>query len=238
MMSGIFIAIAVAGVLAFLGFALLQRGRDGFDLSPRGLLRLYLYVASLAAVIVLTMGLASATNAAFGYAFGAEFVYGGSSFPSTMPARPALCPPGERCPPATTPEEQQRFLEEQRQRERQERERRRAEDLIRGVTFASFGALFWGAHWAARRGFVGPEERGSPLWRAYLMLGTAIFGLTAVVTLPMGVYQALVNTLLPTSSEFGGYYRPGADSLGTGLVSLVVWLVYLRLAVRELRAGA
>lgn len=238
MISGIFIAIAVAGVLAFLGFAFLQRGREGFDLSSRGLLRLYLYVASLAAVLVLTVGLASATNAALGYAFGAEFVYGGSHFPVAMPARPVICPPGERCPPGTTPEEQQRFAEEQRQRERQDRERRRAEDLIRGVTFAAFGALFWGAHWAARRGVAGPEERGSPLWRGYLMLGTAIFGLTAVVTLPMGVYQALANALLPATAEFGGYYRPGADSLGTGVVSLVVWLVYLRLAVRQLRAPA
>lgn len=235
-MSGIFIAIAVAGVLAFLGFALLQRGREGFDLSPHGLLRLYLYIASLAAVIVLTMGLASATNAALGYAFGAEFIYGGSYGPVSAMARPA-CPPGvtQGCP---SPEEQQRMMDQQVQRERQERERRRAEDLIRGVTFASFGALFWGAHWAARRAFVGPEERGSPLWRGYLMLGTAIFGLTAVVTLPLGVYQALANALLPTTAEFGGYYRPGADSLGTGVVSLVVWLVYLRLAVRQLRAPA
>jgi len=129
------------------------------------------------------------------------------------------------------------MIDQQRQREEQDRERRRAEDLIRGVTFAAFGALFWGAHWAARRGVVGPEERGSPLWRGYLMLGTAIFGLTAVVTLPMGVYQALASALLPRSPELG-FYRPGADSLGIGIVSLVVWLVYLRFAVRELRAGA
>lgn len=233
MISGIFIAIAVAGVLAFLGFAFLQRGREGFDLSSRGLLRLYLYIASLAAVIVFSVGLASATNAALGYAFGAEFVYGGSYGPGF--ARPA-CPPGvtQGCP---SPEEQQRMVDEQRVREGQERERRRAEDLIRGVTFAAFGALFWGAHWGARRGVVGPEERGSPLWRGYLMLGTAIFGLTAVVTLPMGVYQALASALLPQLAELGGY-RPGVDSLGIGIVSLVVWLVYLRFAVRELRAGA
>jgi hypothetical protein len=232
-MSGVFIAIGVAGVLAFVAFALLQRGREGFDLSPRGLLRLYLYVASLAAVIVLTLGIASATNAALGHAFGPDFVYGSSQQPGAMPARP--CPPGERCP---APEDQQRFLEEQRQRERQEHERRRAEDLIRGVTFAAFGAVFFGAHWAARRGLIGPEERASALFRGYAILGTAIFGLTAVVALPMGVYQAVANAVLPLPGELGGSYRPGADSLGIGLASLAVWLVYLRLAVRELRAGA
>lgn len=129
------------------------------------------------------------------------------------------------------------MIDQQRQREEQDRERRRAEDLIRGVTFAASGALFWGVHWGARRGVIGAEERGSALWRGYLMLGTAIFGLTAVVTLPMGVQQALAGALLPRSPDFGGY-RQGVDSLGTGIVSLVAWLVYLRLAVRELRARA
>lgn len=229
--------IAVLGVLAFLAFAFFQRGREGFDVSPRGLLRLYLYVASLVGMLVLAAGLASATNAALAYSFGAEFVYGGSFGP--VPAQWAVlrCAPNEKCPPGATPEEQERFLREQSAREREGHERRRAEDLIRGGTFAVFGGLFWGAHWGARRGLVGSEERLSALRRGYLMLGTAIFGLTTVIALPTGVQQALSATLLQQSTQFGAY-RQGADALGAGIVALVIWLVYLRLVVRELRAGA
>ena len=233
MISSILIPIAVLGVLGFLAFAFFQRGREGFDLTPRGLLRLYLYVASLAAILVFAAGLASVTNAAIASAFGAELVYGGSQAGPLM-VRPS-CPPGAVGCVQPTPEQLELQLQQQRRQEQEQRERRRVEDLIRGGTFTAFGAVFWIAHWTARRGIIGPEERGSPMWRAYLMLGTAIFGLTTVVALPTGVYQALSGALLPPS-EFGSY-RQGADSLGLGLVALVAWLVYLRLAVRELRPG-
>lgn len=233
MISSILVPMVVLGVLGFLAFAFFQRGRDGFDLTPRGLLRLYLYIASLAAVIVFAAGLASVTNAAIASAFGADLVYG-SSHPGLIIARP--CPPGAVGCVEQTPEQREQQLAPQRRQEAEQRERRRAEDLIRGGTFTVFGAVFWLAHWVARRGVIGPEERGSPLWRAYLMLGTAIFGLTTVIALPTGVYQALAGALLPVT-EFGSY-RQGADSLGLGLVALGAWLIYLRLAVRELRPVA
>ncbi len=234
MISSILVPIVVLGILGFLAFAFFQRGRDGFDLTPRGLLRLYLYIASLAAVIVFAAGLASVTNAAIASAFGAELVYGGSQV-GPVRAWPQ-CPPGAVGCVEPTPEQHAQQLEQQRRQEAEQRDRRRAEDLIRGGTFTVFGAVFWLAHWAARRGMIGPEERGSPLWRAYLMLGTAIFGLTTVIALPTGVYQALAGALLPVT-EFGSY-RQGADSLGLGLVALAAWLIYLRLAVRELRPVA
>lgn len=230
-MSSILVPIAVLGVLGFLALAFVQRGRDGFEVTPRGLLRLYLYVASLAGIVVLAAGLASVGNAAIAGVLGAELVYGGSQFGPPV-VRPA-CPPGAPGCVEPSPEQRALELERQRQAERQQRDQRRIEDLIRGATFTVFGAVFWSAHWTARRGMIGIEERGSPMWRSYLMLGTAIFGLTTVVALPTGVYQALSGLFVPVS-EFGSY-RPGADSLGLGLVSLVAWLIYLRLAVREVR---
>jgi hypothetical protein len=78
--------------------------------------------------------------AALAYALGPELIYGGSY--GLAQVRP--CAPNEKCPPGTTPEEQERFLREQAARERGNRERQRAEDLIRGGTFAIFGGLFWG----------------------------------------------------------------------------------------------
>src|SRR6267378_519506 len=111
-------------------------------------------------------------------------------------------------------------------------------EFVRGGTFAVFGALFYGAHRAARgamspRGTTVADHGG--LRRAYLLLGTVVFGLGAIALLPAGVYQLLANAILPSST---GLYRPGvADSLTSGVVSLVFWLIYLRAVLGDARGG-
>lgn len=218
---GIIVPIAILGLLVVGAVTLFRRGADTLDLAPRNLLRLYLYIASLAGIITLVIGLSGVLNAGFAAAFGNGFVYGAQPVP--MMARP--CPPDQKCsePPA----------DYQLQQLRQE-DRRRAEDLIRGITFAVFGALFWGAHWTARRGVIGDDESRSGLRRAYLMLGTVIFGLSTIALLPMGIYQALSYLILPAD---GGYRQGAGESLSSGLVTLPVWLIYLRLVVRDARAA-
>jgi hypothetical protein len=114
-----------------------------------------------------------------------------------------------------------------------ERGRQQSEDLVRGVTFVIFGGVFWGAHWWARRALAGMAERGSGLHRAYLILGTAIFGIATIALLPMGIYQALSFALVPTS-QFN--YRTGSgEALSGGLAALPLWLAYLWLVQRALR---
>lgn len=225
MIVGVLAPIAILGAIALVVILFLQRGKDGLDLSPRNILRLYLYIASLAGIVVLAIGAASAVNYGIARVAGDTFIYGGA--PTFAIARP--CPPGDtKC---TQPTAEEIAREEQRQTA--ERERRRNEDLIRGVTYFVFGGLFWIAHWAARRG-LGEEGVGG-LRRGYLMLGTIVFGLATIVLLPTGIYQALSNVLLATPEDF---YRPGADALGGGIVSLPIWLFYLRLVVSEFRAPA
>lgn len=225
MIVGVLAPAAILGTLVLLVVLFLQRGREGVDLSPRGLLRLYLYVASLAGVVVFAVGLAALIDFGIARVAGDDLIYGG------IPAAFGKCPPGaERCvePPAGE-------VARGRQQQLQERERRRSEDLIRGITFAAFGALFWGAHWSARRGLGEDERAMSGLRRGYLMLGTVVFGLATIVLLPTGIYQALANALLAAPENV---FRPGADALGGGLASAPVWLVYLRLVVIELRQAA
>lgn len=232
MISSIFMPLAVLGVVAFLGFLLIQRGREGIDISPQGLLRLYLYLASLVGMLVLAAGLASATNAALAYALGPELIYGGPG--QVVFINVPRCPPeaiGKGCV-EPTPEQ----FEQQRIAQKAQAERQRAEDLIRGSTFAVFGGLFWGAHWAARRRLIGPEQRASALDRGYVIAATAVFGITTVIALPTGVQQILSGTLLQQPTPFGSY-RQGADALGLGLVALILWLLYLRLAVRPILRG-
>ena len=104
---------------------------------------------------------------------------------------------------------------------------------MRGITFLIFGGLFFGAHWWARRALAVTSERSSPLYRAYLILGTAIFGIATIALLPTGIYQALSFAVV----NVPGTFRQGAgEALGGGLAALPIWLIYLWLVQRVLRA--
>lgn len=222
-MLTILIPVAVLVVIVIIGLLAFQRGREGFDLSGHTVLRAYLYLGSFAGVIALAFGLSALLNGALASAVGNEFVYG--SAPSSI--RP--CPVGVDCPlPPTAP--LQPVLDAL--------ERRRLEDLVRGATFSVFGALFYGAHRWARYAMypsgTSVADHGG-LRRAYLLLGTVVFGVGAIALLPAGVYQILANAILSTSSDF---FRPGvADTLTGGVVSFVIWLLYLRAVLRDARGG-
>jgi hypothetical protein len=223
MIVAVFVPIAIIGVLVFLAVMFLQRGRDGTDIAPHTLFRSYLYIGSLAGVIVLAFGLAALLNAGLAYAAGNELVYGGN----TGPVAPRLCPAGvSDCPQPPT-------LQEILAQQNAELDRRRAEDTVRGLTFTAFGGVFWLVHWLARNR-TGTGDQGT-LWRSYLLIGTAVFGIATVILLPLGLQQALTSLLVPRTA---GSFRQGVgDSLTAGVVSLTIWLLYLRLAAEGLRAG-
>ncbi|MSQ37186.1 MAG: hypothetical protein EXR61_02590 [Chloroflexi bacterium] len=221
MFFGIVISVSVIGAIVLAIGLFLQRGREGVDLSPRPLLSAYLYVASLAAVIVTAGGLAALLTFGLGTAAARETIYGGS-FGEVSPVK---CAPGIDCSAEATPQEQRRRVVEQR-------DRRAGEDLIRGISFTLLGLLFFIAHWTARRALKIDEGR-SALRRGYLMLGTLAFGLATFAMLPDGVTTVASNALLAATPDT---YRPRAgEPLAGGLVALVIWLAYLRLVVRDFR---
>jgi len=224
MLVGVLIALGVLGAIGLLVVLFLQRGRDGMDLSLRGLLRVYLYLASLAGVIAFAIGLAGIISYVLAAAFGLDLVYGGQP-QRPLPAIAPVCAPNTTCPPFVSPFPEQLIKDD--------RIRRQTEDLVRGVTFVIFGGVFWGAHWWGRRALGGVAEHGSALHRAYLILGTAIFGIATIALLPMGIYQAVSFAFVP-ADQFS--FRPGAgESLSGGLAALPVWLAYLWLVQRALR---
>lgn len=217
------IPAAILGLVLFVAVSL--RGRDGADLSPVGFVRLYLYLASLAGVLLFVIGAASLVNVASATVAGNDFTYG------RVPDASAFGAPA--CPPNTPECEAVRAREiavNPRDRMQEQRDRRRGDDLVRGLTFTVFGALVWGAHWSARRRF-GADDRASSIRRGYLMAGTLLFGLVTVVLLPWGIYQALSTAILPPSPN--QFYGGIADTLGAGIAALPVWLIYLRLVLRE-----
>jgi len=222
MLVGVLTALGVLGAIGLLVVLFLQRGRDGVDLSLGGLLRLYLYLASLAGVIAFAIGLAGIIAFVLAAAFGLDVVYGGQiqrPFPAIAPA----CAPNNTCPPFVTP--LQPAIPDPRIRQQ-------TDDLVRGVTFVIFGGVFWAAHWWARRTLSGAA---SGLHRAYLIVGTAIFGVATIAFLPMGIYQALSFAIAPPD-QFT--FRPGAgETLSGGLAALPLWLGYLWLVQRALRSA-
>src|SRR3989475_4037274 len=225
MLVGVLTGLGVLGAIGLLVVLFLQRGRDGMDLSLGGLLRVYLYLASLAGVIAFAIGLAGIISFVLAAGFGVDVIYGGQ--PSQpVPATIAPCPPNvPACTPAPVPPPV--FIKDNRTQQQ-------TQDLVRGVTFVIFGGVFWGAHWWARRTLAGVPDRGSGLHRAYLILGTAIFGIATIALLPMGIYQALSFAIVPPD-QFS--FRPGAgEALSGGLAALPLWLAYLRLVRRALRA--
>ena len=225
MLVGVLTALGVLGAIGLLVVLFLQRGRDGMDLSLGGLLRVYLYLASLAGVIAFAIGLAGIISYVLAAAFGLDVVYGGE-VPRPVPAIAPVCAPNTTCPP---------FMPFPQQVIPDERLRRQTEDLVRGVTFVIFGGVFWAAHWWARRALAGVADRASGLHRAYLILGTAIFGIATIALLPMGIYQALSFAIVPPD-QFS--FRPGAgEALSGGLAALPLWLAYLWLVQRALRTA-
>lgn len=226
-MLTILIPVAVLAVFVIIGVLAFQRGREGFDLSGNTVLRAYLYLGSFAGVIALAFGLSALLNGALATAVGNQIVYGGAPVPAIAPA----CPPGASCPPQPNPAD---II----QRQQQENDRRRQEDLLRGATFTVFGALFYGAHRAGRNAMrprgASDTDRGG-LQRAYHLLGTVVFGVGAIALLPAGLYQLLANSLLTLPQDT---FRQGvADTLTGGVVSTVLWLLYLRSVLSDTRGG-
>lgn len=202
MMTAVLALSAIGGAIVLLLLLVFRHDLVGVDLSGRSLLRLYLYLASLAAIIVTVGGLATLFDWGTATAFGNSAVYGRGY--------------AEYGPPIGM----QNLEHDQ--------------SLISGITFTVFGLLFWAGHRYAR-GRVGDEqERTSALRRAYVTLGTFVFGLAALVLVPVGVYLAISLAVLETPTN--AYQQGIGGSLWGGVLSLPLWAVYLRRLVTDFRS--
>lgn len=225
MVLGILIPLGVLGAILLGAVLFLARGPAGADLSPRGLLRLYLYLASLVSVLVLAFGLSLVGTGLLG-AVAPEFTYG--SPPPFRLERPAP-PPGASPPPGAVEKPAHPSPEELN-------DRRTRESLLEGITMALAGALFWAVHWYGRRRIETDADRASVLRRAYFLVGTAIFGIASIVLVPTAVYSVLRYFLIPVTS---GEFRQGVgENLASAVVVVPVWLAYLRVVLDQQAAAA
>jgi len=197
MAIGILTAAGVVGVILFALLLIFRRDLVGVDLSGRSLLRMYLFLASLAGVIVLALGVAATLTWGMASLFGMNAAY------DRVPGMPEA-----------------------------ELLAQKDQDLLRGLTLAVFGLLFWGGH-RIGRGRLG-DDGASVLRRAYDVLGTFVFGLATVILLPVGIYQALAVAIL---EPMANVFRQGfGDALAGGIVAVPIWLTYLLRVIRAVPA--
>ncbi len=150
------IPAAILGLIVFVIVSL--RGRDGADLSPGGLLRLYLYLASLAGIVVFVVGVGSLVNVGFAVTAGNDFTYG------RPPEMSFACPPNTpECEAARARE----LALNPREQMLEQRDRRRGDDLVRGLTFTVFGANQFSAGIADT---LSGGIAALPIWLIYLWL--------------------------------------------------------------------
>ncbi len=204
MIVGVLLVASIFGIVALSALLVFRRDLVGVDLGTRSLLRLYLYLASLAGVVLVVVGVAALVDWAAAQVFGVEAIYG----------RPGM-QPGE--PDFVTAMAQQNELASRM-------------DVLRGLTLGSFGLLVWAGHRFVRSRVSDPDEETSALRRAYDVLGMFVFGAATVILLPVGVYLALSKALLAAGEL--AYVQGFGDSLAGGIASAPVWLVYLMRVMR------
>ena len=224
--------LVLVGLVAAIGAAvfLIIRVRSGEAVSfpMRLLFRVYLYVISAVSVVILVVGLSSLIEAGLGGVLGKEFSYAPSF--SKVVLRPVEPRPQdiERSAPAVvepTPEEEAQRAEGL--------DRAFKEGILDGLSSTLVGAVILGLHVWGRRRLEEEDERAGMLNRVYLFLLLAIFGIIALITLPLAINDTLRYYIIDSAEEFSRV-RPGGR-LAAALVTVPVWAFYLLATLRALR---
>ena len=235
-------AVVAATVFLFLRF----RAREPISIDPRLLLRLYLYVAIIAGLLVFTQGASSFLRAGMAGGFGEDFSY--------RPVYVSLPEDQDRhIPTPVELKEQSRLTEAEREelssvlaeradkrveleatRQRLGLDRALEEGLIEGIGFTAIGALVLLAHVFGRRALELKGEREGLLARLYLLAIVVVFGVITIVNLPQAVFETLRFGLLDPVGQFGHDFQPGGK-LALSITTLPIWLLYLWGAIRAVR---
>lgn len=219
-------------LLILLGLALLVIGvvavvvriyrREAVDISFRQILLVYCYAVTLVSLVTVVLGLSSLANAGLSFVFGREFSF---QAPPVF-ARPMEGPPGaERLQPS---------VEEQQERRARALENAFRESLVQGITLPVVGGLIAAVHVLARRSLEPAAGPDAGFFRKpYLALLLAVFGGVALVSLPVGIYEAVRYAVLAPDPES---YRPApGGTLANAIAFTPFWLYFLWATVREWR---
>lgn len=220
---GLMVPILVIAAIVFL----ILRMRSGIPMTftYRGALRVYFYIAILVCVGLLVIGgVSTLLKVGFGEGFGREFSYGSVY-------------------------EEHRLDEEYRLRSDDEDhfdhdfgydprpldekvDHAVKSSVINGVSLTGIGLFLLLIHLFGRRWVETADDRSDLLRRIYLLAGLVLSAIITIVSLAIGLTEALRYALLETAP---GQESPG-EPLSLAIVALPVWLVYLVFTIRNIRS--
>lgn len=204
---------------------LLRRRDQALGRVGRTLLGLYLYVVSFGSAYMFLLSLAHALTAFFAAFLGRWLLYG------DFYAREGAVPIGRgtdlfvweyaNYANYATPKIPEYSLP--------------VADLLSGIIFAALwiGVLF--LHQKARRDLLGPNSAKSRLYRTYLLLGAAYFGLIALVFLAASTLNFFILRTRSYMSYMGSPEGVG-NTPAMGLIALPICIIYIWLFVRSVKA--
>ena len=218
----------IAAIGAIVYFVIWARSGEAVSIPLRLLLRAYLYLISIASIVILVIGLSALIQAGLSAALGQEFSYNPTYFRVIDEPRPRPIAPGEEFAEDTlqSPEERKAAREEGL-------DRAFKEGVLNGLSFTLVGAVVLGLHVWSRRRMESEEERAGTFNRVYLILLLVIFSIVALILLPSAIYDTLRYYILESGDEFSRV-RPG-DGLAGAIVTVPVWAYYLSATLRALR---
>lgn len=232
---GILIPLSIVAVLAILiavAVYVVTRIRSGepLVLSFRTILMAYLYLMSVASLLVFAVGLTTTFKAAFSDLFGREFSYWTPPAARFVPARTVA--PGQPMEPDLKP---QPLPEEEREQNRRQVERQYQEDLILGGTMVVTGGLIWALHlYGRRRGAVSEEASADFFHKSYLTILLVIFSIVGIIALPTAAYE-LLRFFILQPDVFSSRQPPGV-TVGMALVFVPGWVAILWRVIGRTRA--
>ncbi len=225
-MFGIFVAgaflltMAVAIGLVVLFF--FQREKGGFSFQT--LFATYFYLVAVISLIAVFLGASYITKAVASDVFGRDFSYF-SYIPETLSD-----------PIAADGSQDLNWKKQQAEsmtRQNEQIESQYAQDLFNGISMLVVGLLFLSVHVVGWRKLEPATVRQqSILYRAYIMVQLAIFGIVTLITLPMALGNSLRYWLQAPIADTN--LTPG-EPLSIALWSTPIWLFFIWLTIRTLQ---
>ena len=220
----------ILGILFFFGaigggiyFVMNLRKGEPIHLPLRGMFRLYIYILLVVSLVLLSSGLGHLVRYGLASGFGYEFSYNPDHFEMDRDAR--FDSEGKPIPLTD---------EEETQRREEGLVLAYKEGLFEVISYSIVGGILWIAHAYGRRKLETVEERTSSLVnRLYLILLLLIFGIATLASLPSAAFEAVRYLVLGNDGSYRGQ-APGGE-LATAIVSLPIWLAYLRGVIVTIR---
>jgi len=223
---GITLVIVVIGALVSVGMLIVNivRNKDGLKFDFQSILKVYIYVISLATILVMAFGAAQTVTAGSSYLFGYQFSYRPDQYYERTAPVIDQTKGGEVVPPQVYENNDVVEINGQKYYINKKQQLR---DLVNGITLFVIGAMLFAIHRFALRFLHDKEIHQSMLHRSYMLINLILFSVLGIVSIPTAVYQ-LINYFFLDANQLDSYTRalPG-EAIGVVFAATPLWIWFL-----------